>query len=69
MTTTTSILAPLRSKGPSKSDVSERQVCTAEAVTSALMQLGLSNTDGNHILDITRTKVDLIRRYRGIKAI
>ena len=61
----TSILAPLRSKGPTKSEVSDRQVCTAEAVVNALIHLGLSRRDGDRILEITRRKVDLIRRYRG----
>jgi DTW domain-containing protein YfiP len=60
-----SILAPLRARGPKTRECAERQVCTAEAVASALMQLGLTRCDGDHVLDITRRKVDLIRRYRG----
>lgn len=60
-----SILAPLRARGPSTRECAERQVCTAEAVAGALMQLGLTRSDGDHVLDITRRKVDLIRRYRG----
>jgi DTW domain-containing protein YfiP len=57
-----SILAPLRSRGPG---TSQRQVCTAEAVVGALLALGLKPEDGAHVLDITKKKVDLIRRYRG----
>jgi DTW domain-containing protein YfiP len=57
-----SILAPLRSRDPS---VQDRQVCTAEAVVGALTMLGLSTIDGEHVLSMTRKKVDLIRRYRG----
>jgi DTW domain-containing protein YfiP len=57
-----SILAPLRSRDPSLQD---RQVCTAEAVVGALTKLGLSTIDGEHVLSMTRKKVDLIRRYRG----
>ncbi|KAL7530117.1 hypothetical protein ACHAXR_004848 [Thalassiosira sp. AJA248-18] len=44
----------------------ERQVCTAEAVVGALMSLGeLDRDQGRHVLDVTRTKVDRIFRYRG----
>jgi hypothetical protein len=63
---TGSILAPLRTRGgPSTREGSDRQVCTAEAVVGALVALGLSKTDGDHVLELTKTKVDRIRRYRG----
>lgn len=65
--TRTSILAPLRSKGVPQVEAAERQVCTAEAVTNALIHLGLPRQDGDRVLNITRTKVDLIRRYRGVR--
>jgi DTW domain-containing protein YfiP len=64
-----SILAPLRSRGESgqNDDASEkRQVCTAEAVVGALQSLGaLDPEQAAHILEVTRTKVDRIKRYRG----
>jgi DTW domain-containing protein YfiP len=63
---TGSILAPLRTRGgPSTREGSDRQACTAEAVVGALVALGLSKTDGEHVLELTKTKVDRIRRYRG----
>jgi hypothetical protein len=63
---TGSILAPLRTRGgPSTREGSDRQVCTAEAVVGALVALGLSKTDGDHVLELTKTKLDRIRRYRG----
>ena len=63
---TGSILAPLRTRGgPSAREGSDRQVCTAEAVIGALVALGLSKADGDHVLELTKTKVDRIRRYRG----
>lgn len=65
--TRTSILAPLRSKGVPQVEAAERQVCTAEAVINALIHLGLPRQDGDRVLNITRTKVDLIRRYRGVR--
>lgn len=60
-----SILAPLRTKGPSDGEENDRQVCTAEAVVGALANLGLASNDSQHALNVTRQKVDLIRRYRG----
>jgi DTW domain-containing protein YfiP len=64
---TGSILAPLRTRqGTSAREGSDRQVCTAEAVVAALVALGLSKTDGDHVLELTKTKVDRIRRYRGM---
>jgi hypothetical protein len=64
---TGSILEPLRSRGgPSTWEGSDRQVCTAEAVVGALVALGLSKTDGDHVLELTKTKVDRIRRHRGM---
>ncbi len=59
---TTSLLAPLRGRGPG---VSDNQVCTAEAVTAALLQLGLKESDGLHIVSVAKQKVDLICRYRA----
>lgn len=64
-----SILAPLRSRGESGNDditSEKRQVCTAEAVVGALQGLGaLDQIQAQHILEVTRTKVDRIKRYRG----
>jgi DTW domain-containing protein YfiP len=61
-----SLLAPLRSKGPSqRQGVGDSLVCTAEAVALVLMELGLDVTDGKSILDLAKTKVNLVRRYRG----
>lgn len=61
-----SLLAPIRSRGPSqRKDGGAGLVCTAEAVTAALVALGLEPSDGERILDLARTKVDLVRQYRG----
>lgn len=64
-----SLLASIRSKGSSKRQRRHGQgdtlVCTAEAVVSILMALGMKTEDGQFILDIARTKVELVRRYRG----
>ena len=63
-----SILAPLRTRGESGGgqDSDGRQVCTAEAVVGALMSLGtLDQHQGRHVLDVTRTKIERIGRYRG----
>eukprot|EP00566_Odontella_aurita_P018436 CAMPEP_0113575946 /NCGR_PEP_ID=MMETSP0015_2-20120614/27998_1 /TAXON_ID=2838 /ORGANISM="Odontella" /LENGTH=326 /DNA_ID=CAMNT_0000479277 /DNA_START=111 /DNA_END=1091 /DNA_ORIENTATION=+ /assembly_acc=CAM_ASM_000160 len=57
-----SIISPLRTRGPG---VSNRQVCTAEAVVRALVALGLSEKEGERVLNVAEAKVDLIRRYRG----
>jgi DTW domain-containing protein YfiP len=57
-----SLLAPLRGRGP---DAAENQVCTAEAVAGALLQLGLPQDHGNRILSVARRKVDLVCRYRA----
>lgn len=63
---TTSLLAPLRSQGPSqRKQGGESLVCTAEAVAMVLLELGMDPNDGEAILDLARTKVDLVRRYRG----
>jgi DTW domain-containing protein YfiP len=63
--TKTSILAPLRSRGPSTKASSERQVCTAEAIVGALRGLGWDDEPARIVLEYTKRKVDLIRRYRG----
>mmetsp|Transcript_13754 Transcript_13754/g.23870 ORF Transcript_13754/g.23870 Transcript_13754/m.23870 type:complete len:435 (-) Transcript_13754:1587-2891(-) len=65
--TSTSLLAPLRSKGPSnqRRDGGENLVCTAEAVSMVLVELGIETKDADSILDLARQKVDLVRRYRG----
>merc|ERR1712238_61400 len=65
-----SILAPLRSRGGDDTDdgrrSSQRQVYTAEAVVGALIDLGTINElQGKHILDVTKTKVERVCRYRG----
>ena len=69
-----SILAPLRSRGDDGHAPSDdgnptsrkRQVCTAEAVVGALVGIGKLNEDqGNHVLEITKTKIDRVCRYRG----
>ena len=60
-----SILAPLRSKGPSIRKGYERQVCTAEAVVGALLNFGMDSCVGAQVLELTQKKVDLIKRYRG----
>ncbi|KAG7364467.1 DTW domain containing protein [Nitzschia inconspicua] len=60
-----SLLAPLRSQGPSQRKQGESLVCTAEAVVMVLLELGMNSKDGEAILDLARTKVDLVRRYRG----
>jgi DTW domain-containing protein YfiP len=75
----TSILAPLRSRGDDErnnnnnnnngsttSSSSRRQVCTAEAVVGALMSLGTINEhQGQHVLDVTKTKIERVCKYRG----
>ena len=56
-----SLLAPLRKrKGGLKNGV-----CTVEAVVAALLSLGLSAQDADHVLDVARSKVDRTKRYRG----
>lgn len=75
-----SILAPLRKRGlsgkdnhkviatanASPLDNEKRQVCTAEAVVAALHALGAIDTGlAQHVLYVTQTKVDRVRRYRG----
>jgi DTW domain-containing protein YfiP len=65
-----SILSPLRNRGKSgelsSDDENKRQVCTVEAVVGALTSLGAVERDqGIQILDVARTKVDRISRYRG----
>lgn len=57
-----SMLTPLRGRG---SNVGEQQVCTAEAVVGALLEMGLDDAAGEHILSVARRKVDLVCRYRG----
>lgn len=57
-----SILHPLRSQGDG---ASQTNVCTAEAVVAALMMLGLSKGDREHILDVATTKIDLVLRFQG----
>ena len=65
----TSLLAPIRSRGRSqRKDGGEGLVCTAEAVTAALVSLGLDQKDGDRILHLAKTKVDLVRQYRGHKS-
>jgi DTW domain-containing protein YfiP len=61
-----SLLSPLRSKGPSqRARADDTLVCTAEAVTMALKELGLSSKDAENILNLVRAKVDLVRKYQG----
>ncbi|KAL3929561.1 MAG: hypothetical protein SGBAC_012154 [Bacillariaceae sp.] len=75
-----SILAPLRKRGlsgrnnhkvtatanASRLDNENRQVCTAEAVVAALHEVGAIDTGlAQHVLYVTQTKVDRVRRYRG----
>ena len=44
----------------------KKQVCTAEAVVAALHELKAIDTElARHVLAVTQTKVDLVRRYRG----
>lgn len=67
---TISLLAPIRTKGPSQRrhrhvGGGDTMVCTAEAVASTLMALGMKAEDGQFILDVAKTKVELVRRYRG----
>lgn len=57
-----SLLAPLRGRGP---NVGENQVCTAEAVAGALIQLGLPRTEADRLLSLAINKVDLVCRYRA----
>ena len=56
-----SLLRPLRRQEGG----SELNLCTAEAVTAALVGLGLSRENGGRILDLVQKKVDQTRRYRG----
>jgi len=56
-----SILSPLRRQEGG----SEDNLCTAEAVTAALVGLGMSQADGNRILSLVEKKVHLTRRYQG----
>ncbi|KAL3812115.1 hypothetical protein ACHAXA_009374 [Cyclostephanos tholiformis] len=56
-----SLLRPLRRQEGG----SELNLCTAEAVTAALVGLGLSEENGGRILDLVKMKVDQTRRYRG----
>ena len=44
---------------------SQLNLCTAEAVTAALVGLGLSHENGGRILGLIQKKVDQTRRYRG----
>lgn len=61
-----SLLSPIRSKGPSqRAGGDDSLVCTAEAVVTAPKKLGLNSGDADRILSLARTKVDLVRRYRG----
>ncbi|CAB9529269.1 expressed unknown protein [Seminavis robusta] len=60
-TTRQSILQPLRRQEGGNPD----NLCTAEAVTAALVGLGLPPTDGNQILHLVQKKVDRTRRYQG----
>jgi len=57
-----SLLASLRGRSLKSSD---NLVCTAEAVTAALLQLGLPSDHGDRILHIAKQKVDLVCRYRA----
>lgn len=43
----------------------EYNVCTAEAVTAALVGLGLTHNDGNQILNLVQKKVDTTLQYQG----
>ena len=58
-----SILAPLRRQ--LGADVQENNVCTAEAVISALVGLGLERHVGEEILGTVQEKIQLTRRYQG----
>ena len=44
---------------------SQLNLCTAEAVTAALVGLGLSHENGGRILGLIQKKVDQTRRYQG----
>ena len=44
---------------------SQLNLCTAEAVTAALVGLGLSRENGGRILGLIQKKADQTRRYRG----
>ena len=57
-----SLLAPLRGRGLNSG---ENLVCTAEAVTGALLELGVPQTHANQILHAAKGKVDLVTRYRA----
>lgn len=56
-----SLLSPLRRQEGG----SQLNLCTAEAVTAALVGLGLSQEYGRRILDLVQQKVDRTRRYQG----
>lgn len=56
-----SLLQPLRQQEGGSKD----NICTAEAVTAALVGLGLSKDDGRIILDLVEQKVSLTRQYQG----
>ena len=44
---------------------SQDNLCTAEAVTAALVGLGMSKDDGDRILELLQTKVERTHRYQG----
>jgi len=56
-----SLLAELRQQDGGPKD----NLCTAEAVTAALVGLGLPKDQGNGVLEFIQHKVDRIRRYQG----
>jgi DTW domain-containing protein YfiP len=57
-----SMLQPLRRQAEGGS---EDNLCTAEAMTAALVGLGMPEQDGDKMLQILQLKVDLVRRYQG----
>jgi hypothetical protein len=69
LASTVSLLSSIRSKGSTqghyRQGTRDKLVCTAEAVASILMALGMKAKDGQFILDVAKTKVELVRRYRG----
>jgi DTW domain-containing protein YfiP len=60
-----SILAQLRRQRGT--EFSQSNICTAEAVTAALVSCGMQESDGHKILDVIRKKVDMTRRFQGKK--
>jgi len=40
-------------------------VSVLQAIIAALIALELSMKDGEHILEVTKTRVDLVARYQG----